>query len=135
MNFKQRLKLYLIGVFFGLIVVYFSLIKNRDRNIGEWLPENRVLAQLDSVPLIYSPELGKCIECLSLDEKEIKKIISSSDVDFNKSITLDKEHPVYFIDGKLNSGQKISFLIESSAKKSTLKKVTTDIALKNCNCS
>ena len=102
--------------------------------MGEWLPENRVLAQLDSVPLIFLPELGKCIECLSLNEKEIKKIIVNSNVDFNKSNTKDKERPVYFIEGRLNSGQNISFLIECSAKTSLIKKVSTGNNLIKCDC-
>ncbi len=135
MNFKQRLKLYLVGVFFGLIVVYFSLIKNRDRNLGAWLPENRVLAQLDSVQLNILPELTNCIICLNLNQQEIKKLIINSKVNFKQSNTENKEKPLYLLEGKLKSGEEFNMILESYPNKSILKKITLINYKGTCNCN
>lgn len=134
MNFKQRLKLYLVGVFFGLIVVYFSLIKNRERNLGGWLPENRVLAQMDSTELEILPELAVCIDCLHLNRDGIKEVIKKSKVNFKESSVEDKEAPVYLLEGTLVSGEKCKLTIESSAKKSVLKDITVENKAQ-CNCN
>lgn len=134
MNFKQRLKLYLVGVFFGLIVVYFSLIKNRDRNLGGWLPENRVLAQMDSTELEILPELTACIDCLQLNQEQIKEVIKKSKVNFKESTTENKESPVYLLEGNLVSGEKCKLMIESSTKKSVLKDITVENK-EQCDCN
>lgn len=135
MNFKQRLKLYLVGVFFGLIVVYFSLIKNRNRNLGAWLPENRVLAQLDSVQLNILPELNNCIICLNLNQKEIKRLVINSKVNFKKSNTENKEIPLYLLEGRLKSGEDFNMIVESYPNKTILKNITLINGTSNCNCN
>lgn len=103
MSFSRRIKLFLFGIVLGLIFVYFSLFKGRDRDLLGWLPQERVLQKLKESELIYTDRSFCIMDCNDISQEEIEKIILAGEVNFGKSKEKDSSCPVYALEGTVNN--------------------------------
>jgi len=104
-SLKSRFKYYGLGFILGLVVVWATLIKDRDRD--SWLPEGRTLDFLERIDIQVS-DLAKCqIECLELAPDFMDASFwGKADIDFTKSATKRKPCPEYYITSTLSSNNK-----------------------------
>ena len=108
MKISQRITLYGFGFLIGCTMIYFTLIRGKNRSY--WLPENRVKELIKKSKMIYSP-LAKCeMECRSINEKEIKNILENGDVNFKESNTRGTPHPSYIMEGTTSENKKVRII-------------------------
>ncbi len=123
MNFSRRLKLFLIGVIFGSIIMYFYVLKGK--NIYK-TPEEIIKIKLSEQPLTYSKH-GSCrMKCRNISEQEVKDIMKNGEVNYSKSQVHDKPCPSYAFEGKTTDGQNVRIVFALCEKES---KVVTAIDL------
>jgi hypothetical protein len=128
MNFGKRLRLYLTGVLFGCIIVYFLLIHKRNRNFTAWLPKQRILLDIKEKPFSDDPKSLCFIQCLNNDTTYIKNLLAKSDINFRNSLVNEKPFPIYILSSTLND-RKITFSIQITDKNLKIKDLSFD-----CNC-
>ena len=98
MKIYHRIRVYTVGLLMGCVLVYFILIK--DKNRGYWLPENRVKEQVRKSRIVFS-EHAKCIiTCKGISEEETKDVLKNGDVNFRNSDTHQVPCPSYVFEGK-----------------------------------
>ena len=106
---------YLIGLSIGLIFLVVFL-KNKAEETGTsfcYLPNCRVLKELRSKPLTYSPEFQKLLDAAVVDSLDIAAFLTDGDIDFKNSDT--------------QSAPCNTYLIESPEKQET-----TVLVVENC---
>jgi hypothetical protein len=131
MTLFQRIKYYIIGVMLGSVLVYFMLIRNRDRNLSAWLPEKRVVQQIQDNPLLLT-DLSACkAECLGLDEYKILEMLKESSVKFGRSEVNADPCPIYLLEYFKN--EKLTTLtVETCKQESIVRDIISEE--KECNC-
>lgn len=87
MTVKQRLPYYLIGLFFGIVMVVFFLDKKSAE--FDYLPNARVLKSIRRKPQIFSPEALKILNSNKIDSLSIYQILKNGNVDIWNKIKLD----------------------------------------------
>lgn len=93
MKIWKRLRLFLVGFGFGLILLYFFY---KDKAFDNWLPENRIKHHLSQVEIIQSP-LAKCqTKCLDIADSTIQNYIQTGEIIFSESQTKRKPCPIYY---------------------------------------
>lgn len=98
MKTSHRIRVYAVGLLLGCVLVYFTLIKGKNR--GYWLPENRVKEQVQKSKITFS-EHAKCImTCKGISEEETKNVLKNGDVNFRESDTHRKPCPAYVFEGR-----------------------------------
>lgn len=134
MTTGQRIRLYGFGFILGCVMVYFMLFKGENRT--QWLPENRVKAQVDKSTFIFS-EHAKCImECKKITEEEVREVLKNGDVNFSESDTRGVPCPSYAIEGTSHN-KKLRVLVTIFERDSTAE-ITTAINMEagkdTCKC-
>lgn len=79
----RRIQIYAFGFFLGSIVVYVTLIRDRDRDLGSWLPESRVKSEI-----VEKFEAGKnecMLNCYDIDSIGFVEMVEDGDVVFSES--------------------------------------------------
>jgi len=110
-----RLKYYGFGFALGCIVVYFSLIKDRER--PAWMPEGRVLEFLADTEIIISDQLECELNCHNLTVNFMDTTFwKNAIVDFDKSEVDRKPCPEHFIKTTLDDGREFGVFIENCEK-------------------
>jgi len=99
MTFKQRIPYYLIGLFFGIILVIFFLDKKSAE--FDYLPNSRVLKSIRKKPLIYSPEALLVLNSKKIDSLKVSKVLKNGNVDIWNKLKLDSCMQ-YNIQGRAN---------------------------------
>ena len=87
MTVKQRLPYYLIGLFFGIIVVFFFLDKKSAE--FDYLPNSRVLKSIRRKPQIFSSEALLILRSKKIDSSIVTQILKNGDVDIWNKLKLD----------------------------------------------
>ncbi|MBI3501217.1 MAG: DUF4258 domain-containing protein [Bacteroidetes bacterium] len=135
MTTGKRIRLYLFGFLIGCVLVYFILLRGKNRSY--WLPENRIKEQMLKGNLIYS-EHAKCrMKCRNITEEEVKEILKKGSVNFSESHPHDSPCPSYAFDGKTSAG-KNERIVFSSCDTLTTKVVTAinlDSKKDSCECN
>ena len=88
MNFGERFKLYLLGVIGGifLVILFFGNRSSCKNYVGNYLPEGRVLQEIQYKPIHYTPEVMASLASLSLDTAKFRtEILPELDIDFDQS--------------------------------------------------
>lgn len=88
MTFGDRLKMYGLGFIAGcfLVVLFFGRRNSCKDYLPNYLPEGRVLQEVQAKPLLYSNEAMKSFEQLSLDTALFRaKMLPELDIDFDLS--------------------------------------------------
>jgi hypothetical protein len=88
MTFKQRLPYYLVGLFFGVVIVFFIWDKKgTEFNYG---PNARVLKNISTKQLIFSEEIKNNYRYSDeIDSLTILKILKNGNVDMWNKIQYD----------------------------------------------
>ena len=107
MEFSRRLKLFLFGVLVGLIFVYFSLIRGRDRDLLGWLPKERVLQKLKENEMVFSERSLCLLDCNDISREEVSQILLTGEVNFGKSRAKETPCPVYALEGTVNNRELV----------------------------
>lgn len=128
MKFSQRLAYYLGGLLLGIIiVVYFLQAKAESRNVNFcYFPNCRVLQDLRSKPLQYSPESEAILKENWVTIKDVKNCLEYGDVDFSISNKSFEHGKIYFIEGKNTKGEPITLSMVNYSDKVILKDIKKD---------
>lgn len=111
-GFKSRLKYYGLGFGLGLVLVWATLLKDRDR--ASWLPEGRILEFLEEVDLEITEKAQCQINCLALDSNFMDATFwENAKVVYDKSAVHRKPCPEHFIQSKLADGRTIGIYVEN----------------------
>jgi hypothetical protein len=132
MNLFRRILTYSVGIFIGLLLVYALLFHGReDRNLGAWLPNQRVLSQISAGTIELSPTANCKLECLSGTEADVKSFFQDAKVNFGKSITSKDPCPVYHISLMVND-LPADFMVQVCDSVSTIRSI--EFVNPNCGC-
>jgi hypothetical protein len=129
-----RLKFYGFGFALGCIVVYFSLIKDRDR--PSFMPEGRVIEFLEKANIQINDHAKCKLDCYSISYDFINADFwTTADVNFKESATDRKPCPEYYITGILSDGKDVVVYIETCEleERATLRNIELLNHIK-CNC-
>lgn len=126
----RRFKLYGFGFLLGLLVVSF-IYKGK----GCQLPASAKLEELSYQKLEYTKH-GSCrMVCRGITEEEIKVVLKSGKINYDKSDVHDKPCGTYAVEGTTQDGQQVRIVI---ADCDTISKVVTAIDLRidqdTCSC-
>ncbi len=126
----RRFKLYGFGFLLGILIVSF-VYKGR----GCQMPASAKLEELSWQKLEYTKH-GACrMKCRGITETEIKQVLKTGKVNYDKSDVHDKPFPTYAIEGSTDDGQKVRIII---ADCDSISKVVTAIDLRSdidtCDC-
>ncbi len=130
MNFKGRLKSYLIGVLLGMIMVFF-LCKDKTDLFTSWLPQNRVLLQLTESQWQISEKAQCALSCVGTDTVQLRKDLVDSEVDFGNS-DVKNEKKVYTIVPKNNPNKRIVQMAIQDSLVTLVQLLGNDIPACNC---
>lgn len=131
MKNPRRILLFSFGVVLGCIMVYFTLIKGRNRTY--WLPENRVKDLILKSEIVYSPHAKCVLKCRNINEADVMEILKNGDVNFEESNTHDTPCPSYAIDGSLAGDKKIRIIITTVDSVAEIE-TAIDLNLKRDSC-
>jgi hypothetical protein len=126
----RRFKLYGFGFLLGLLVVSF-IYKGK----GCRLPGSVKLEELGFQRLEYTNH-GECrMKCRNISEGELKQVLKSGKVNYDKSEVHGKPCPTYAVEGITATGKKLRIVI---ADCDSISRVVTAIDLKmeqdSCDC-
>ncbi len=131
MNFKQRLKRYLIGMILGMALVAF-FFKGRLSQLTSWLPGNRVRELLIESETRYTPEALCQLTCYQLDTADVSTMKATGDVVFKLSDT-HSEPKHYVLDGNLHT-RKVRMTFATADSVANLISVTLPETVVLCGC-
>jgi len=103
MAFLKRLGYYLIGVSIGLVLLVLFLKKKAEETGKEtildfcYLPNCRVLKNIQSKPLGYSDAVKMVLDAKGLDSVSLQPIIKEGDINFRKSDTESEPCKTYYV--------------------------------------
>ncbi len=121
----RRFKLYGFGLLLGILIV--SVVY---KGKGCQMPGSAKLEELSWQKLEYTKH-GECrMLCRGITEAEIKQVLKSGKVNYDKSDVHDKPFPTYAVEGVTADGQNVRIVI---ADCDTISKVVTAIDLKSDN--
>ncbi|MFB9096601.1 DUF4258 domain-containing protein [Flavobacterium jumunjinense] len=125
MKLRFRLAFYLFGLFLGIFaVVQFLGAKAEAKGVMFcYLPNCRVLKDLRSKSLNYSPEAKATLEENWVNLDDIKKTLEFGDVDFSKSNKAYKKGKIYIIEGQNSSNEEITVTMINFTDKVLLEKI------------
>jgi Domain of unknown function (DUF4258) len=124
----RRFKLYGFGFLLGILIV--SVVY---KGKGCQTPNSAKLEELSWQKLEYTKH-GECrMKCRGITEAEIKQVLKTGKVNYDKSEVHDKPFPTYAIEGNTTDGQNIRIVI---ADCDTISRVVTaiDLRLDNDTC-
>ncbi len=123
MKFIHRIGYYLGGFSIGLIFLAFFL--SGKRASCSYGPDARVLKNISTKQLVYSPNVIELITNKSIDSLTISKILKSGDIDFSE-VNRDLDScKIYIIEQEIND-KNIALTVENCETTATI----LDIILK-----
>jgi hypothetical protein len=114
MAFLKRLGYYMAGLAIGIVILTFLLKKKTTETGTEfcYFPNCRVLKELRSKPLSYSPSIQELLTSQDLDTTEVKILLRNGDVNFTESDTKSTPCKDFLVEGTIN-GKKASLLFKN----------------------
>lgn len=119
MTFKQRLPFFLGGLTIGIIVVVFFLGKKE--TTFDYLPNARVLKNINTKERIYSDESLAIINSMQIDTSQISKILKKGNVDILNKIKTESCIE-YNIEGKKEL-KNVTLTVENCKTTAIIKKI------------
>lgn len=117
----RRFKLYGFGFLIGLLLVSV-MFGNRSCE----MPATRKLAELEHQKLEYTKHAACRMKCRNISETEIKQILKSGKINYNKSNVHENPCGTYAVEGFANDGKNLRIII---ADCDTISKIVTVIDL------
>ncbi|MBL4592797.1 MAG: hypothetical protein JKX68_03155 [Flavobacteriales bacterium] len=107
-----RLKFYGLGFGLGCVLVWATLIKDRDR--PSFLPEGRVLEFFEDTDIRISDELKCKLECNNIPVTFMDSTFwANADVNFKESAVNRKPCPEHYVKSIMKDGREIIVSIEN----------------------
>lgn len=100
MSLLKKIGYFLIGLSLGMIILTF-ILKGKNTEIC-YFPNCRVLKDIRSKDLSYSPEVQSLLDDQVLKTEDIALLLQDGDIDFRKSDTKDTSCKTYYIEGDVN---------------------------------
>ena len=123
MTLLKRIGYYLAGLSIGLVILsIFLKKKNTEFCYGI---DCRVLKNIRSKNIVYSPAAESFIVSNSLDSLAINTMLTEADVNISKSDTSLDSCKVYFIESK-HLDVPINIIVENCDKTATIKQMTKE---------
>lgn len=122
MTVKQRLPYYLIGLFFGIVMVVFFLDKKSAE--FDYLPNARVLKSIRRKPQVFSSEALKVLNSNKIDSLSVYQILKNGNVDIWNKIKSDSCFQ-YNIQGR-DSLKHIMLTVKRCDSIAFIEKITID---------
>ena len=120
MPLLKRIGFYLIGLSLGLIfLAYFFRGKKTEFC---YFPNCRVLKNINSKTLLFSPEIQQLIDNGAIDTQEIKDVLMDGKVNFSESNTNEKPCAIYRIYGKTEA-MKVAVTVKNCEKAAEVQKI------------
>ena len=91
---KKRLRLFLVGFIFGIIVVVF-VYGDKSSNLLTWTPEGRVLKRLRLTEKVISDSMQCVLNCNNFNDDSWYYMYRNGDVNFSKA--RNKPFPIYSV--------------------------------------
>ena len=92
-RFRDRIKYYLVGFGFGLVIMYM-IFGNRGCS---WLPENRIKNMIAEKEILIGDSLQEVMNCAQVTNNDIYRLLNEDgDVDLSKSFTNVYPKKYYF---------------------------------------
>ncbi|MTG97783.1 MULTISPECIES: DUF4258 domain-containing protein [Myroides] len=121
MKFTQRLAYYLFGILIGcMFLVYFFGEKKTEFC---YLPNCRVLKDLRSKPVVYSPEAENIFKEGWVTDDDVRNTLTYGKVDFSKSNIEEESGKLYIVKGKNEAKEPIIVEIINYSDKVRLKNI------------
>ena len=131
MNFFTRLSKFLIGFLIGSLLVYFFLVRDHKRDLKGWLPQERIIQDIQKEELAISQHADCQLKCLGFLKEDLDTLIKEGKVKFAESHVRKEPCPVYFIESAYKENTA-SLEIEKCSDVITLMKIEMDGV--SCNC-
>ncbi len=105
MGFLKRLGWYLFGLSIGLIFLMFFLKKKSEETGVDfcYLPNCRVLKDMQSKKLVLSDKAAEQLAQLDLDTLAVKSFLTDGSVDFSQSDTKAKPCKYYIVSKEIDA--------------------------------
>jgi hypothetical protein len=113
-NWKRIIRGFLaygFGIGLGSFLVWALWLRNRD--VPNFWPEGMVKEKITDASLEINTTNECYLKCFGINDSLLRKEIGKGDVKFSISKTRRKPAPVYAIDTRTNTGEKVRWWIES----------------------
>lgn len=130
MNFKQRLRIFLIGFIPGCIILAFIVNKS-----GCTSPNELKMLELQYQTLQLGPKASCKLKCLVMVDKGFKVNIRNFEVNYDLSDVRKKPYGTYFLQAKDSKNARYEFVAEDRDTitfVNDIKILSSEAA--NCNC-
>ena len=127
----RRFALFGLGIILGCVMVYFTLIRGKNR--GSWLPENRVKELILKSEIVYSSHAKCVMACRKINENDVMTILKDGSVNFSESNVHETTCPSYAIDGTLSGDKKIRIVVTTVDSVAEIE-TAIDLNLKKDSC-
>lgn len=126
----RRFRLYGFGFLIGMLMVSM-LYKGK----GCQMPNSAKMEELSWQKLEYTDHAVCLMKCKSITEAELKQVLKSGKVNYNKSDVHHKPYPYYAIEGPTGTKRSLRIVIDDV---DTVSRVVTTLDLAaekdSCNC-
>ena len=126
----RRFRLYGFGFLIGMLIV--SMVY---KGKGCQLPNSAKVEELSWQRLEYTQHADCRMKCRNITEAEIKQVLKSGKVNYDKSDVHHKPYPTYAVEGPTRTGKSLRIIIDDV---DTISKIVTTIDLKmendSCDC-
>ena len=129
MNFKQRIRFFLIGFIPGCIILFFIVKKN-----GCTSPNELKMLELQYQHIQFGEKAVCKLSCLKLTELGFKSKLKDFEVDYDLSDVHKKPHGLYYLKSMLNKEKNYEMIIEDKDTISFINDIKLLKSLSNCNC-
>lgn len=123
MKILHRIGYYLGGFSIGLVLLAFFLNGRGVSCEYNYGPEGRVLKNIRTKTLHFSPESQALLDTKVIDTSAISYILKKGDVDFSKSEPRKEPCGMYFISGESKDNKNYEFYIENCDSIATMQTI------------
>ena len=131
MNFSQRLKRYLIGVSIGTVLSIW-IFRDKGDAVKGWMPNDRVLLRLKSTQLQVSEKIKYKMDCLSVSDKDVTRLLENGNVVFDESKT-HQTPLIYVVEGTTENDLAFKTIFEAGDSTSVITNIILTNSDKDCD--
>ncbi|WP_298555643.1 hypothetical protein [uncultured Algibacter sp.] len=105
MKLIQRIGYYLGGFSIGLVILAFFL--NGKKTSCSYGPESRVLKNINSKKIVFSPSIIELLNNKKLDSADLSYILKKGDINFSDSNPRQEPCGIYIVEGTHNENEAV----------------------------
>lgn len=127
----RRVRIYLFGFGLGLVAVFFMF--RGGCNNYNYLPEDRILAELRGQPLNVSERMDCLLKCNDVQEWDIKFLLEEGSINMGESNPRSTPRD-YVVEGTTDTGKKLSIRFQSADAHTTPVNIIKPHSATSCKC-